>query len=436
MKNVTTLKGVKNIEVLQKNFDNVILETFDSYQTLELSNNVNKNGIEKVVYLKLNIALEGSGRRSSKECLDGAIASLLPWIDLLIDCDEKKSTSTSSTSLFDMDDNFEIPVDTNRDLSDTKKIENLKKKYKFFDLFDPLTWWWTFHSIDYKKFIPTNSEITELVKQAILKYKDIGGRHDDAWFDSPSYVTRNGNLSDIELFKRVMSTLRIYVSKWQIHNGCLIDDSYTLIRDKQSKTSYLYYFDGERLFLNYSNIKNYINASNKKMFNSLRDEIETYDLFNDEFVAFLRECFDVKKSEPLDDNGAKKILLESFANSVNSSWQSILDNSKTYKEFKTKLFHNVDTDTIEMSYKTPTEDYNFVMNLEKNTPHLQITQRTSTRQRLGYTIDSSDYDCWKYIVEFLDGDEVFIQIFNLFKNKSIKNKEIIQTSLFDFLGAA
>lgn len=440
-----SLDDVKGIEILRKSFDNVIHEINELYQTLELSNNVNKNGIDKVVYLKLNIALSSSSGRGVKECIEGAVGNLVPWIDLLL-CHDEKKTKVSQLSLFndDVEEDLEKEPESpkgetgnwdkyfrNRDKS---RINNMKKKYKFFDLFDPLTWWWAYHIFDYKKFIPTQEDMLVLVKNAIVKYKDNDGRHDDVWLDNTSYV-RNKTLSDTELFSRVMSILRLYIQPWQIHRSCMYDDSYTIHLEPISKTGYLFYMDNGKIYLHYSAIKNSINMDNKQEKGAFRDELITYDLFTDELISFLRNEFNVSECEPLNDSEAKKILIKSFADSVNNDWQNILNNSSTYKEFKTKLFHNVDMKQINLKHPILTDDYDFVMNMDKTTPHLQITQRTNTRKRLDYSFDGSfDMEYWKYIVEFVEGDEVFKLLFNLYREETVPR--IIQTTLFDFLGAA
>lgn len=446
---IKNLNEIKGIDKLFKSFDNVIHENLENHQTLELSNNVNKNGIDKVVYLKLNISYSGNGGRKAKECLEGAIEDLLPWLDLLLNHDEKENKNTNKQlSLFedDISNDVEYEVEPETPSSEGNwdkyfrtchrvRINNMKKDYSFFELFDPLTWWWAYHSFNYKKFIPTHEDLLQQVKDAILEYKDIGGRHDDVWFDNPKYVTSAGPLSDIELYIRVMGTLRLYLVPWKVHNGVFYDDSFTKHSDKGIRNSHLFYFDGDKLQLNYSSLKNYINTSSKQEYGYLQDELAVYDFYTPEFISFLRETLDVEEGEPLTDDSAKDILLKAFVGSINSEWEKILNNSKSPKDFKTKLFNNVNPKEVNFKHVSLTENYSFVMNLDKNIPYLRIEQRTITRKRLNYYFEeNTDLTYWKYIVECIEGDEVYKLIHNKYKSTSTSN--IFQTTLFDFMGAA
>lgn len=447
MKNkVKDISCVKGFDILKKSFDNVILENLETHQTLEISNNVSKNGIDKVVYLKLNISYSGSGGRGPKECLEGAIDDMLPWLDLLINHDEKDIKKSTQLSLFDDNSSgIELEPEPEHPTKDSGwdkyfrdrekvRLSNLKKEYSFFELFDPLCWWWTYHSFDYKKFIPTHEQMLSIVKEKICKYKDGDGRYKDAWFDNAKSI--NGKaISDIELYNKVMNRLRVYIAPWIVHSGPMLDDSYTKHLEKSTKESYLFYFGGGRLDLNYSALRNSINIENKYKFGQLQDKLQSYDFYTPEFISFLRETFNADKKEPLNDNSAREILLKSFAKSIKSSWESELNNSSSYKEFKSRLLNGIKQNDIQMKHEPLSEDYSFVMNFVKGVPHLRIEQRTNTRIKLGYEFDkSADIDWWKYIVEFIEGDEVYKQIFNLYKTSTIP--KIIQTSLFDFLGAA
>ena len=160
-----------------------------------------------------------------------------------------------------------------------------------------------------------------------------------------------------------------------------------------------------------------------------------YDFFTPEFISFLRQTFNAEHKEALDDNGAREILLKSFASSINPSWESILNNSSSHRDFRTKLFCNVNLKNVEFKHEQLTDGYHFVMNMDGTVPCLRIEQRAITRKRLKYNFDeSSDIAWWKYIVDCIEKDEVFKQIFNLFK--STTTRKIVQPSLFSFLDVA
>ena len=447
MKNtIEDINTIKDIKKLIGAFDNVIHENLETHQTLELSNNVTDRGfIEKEVYLKIDISYFGNGGKSPKDCLEGAVKNINSWLDLLLNHDEEEKSQSSQLSLFGDDTNekkkLEEPENPSsegnwdkyfRTLYKVRKF-NLMLDYKFFELFDPLCWWWSYHKFDYRRFIPTHEEMLTQLKEMILKYKNDGGRHNDAWFDNIKYITENEGLSDVELYNRVMRITRLYIKPWQRHSGVFYDDSYKKHSEPSSKLDYLFYFDGSKLSLNYSNITNYvINCENQK--NSIGShDLMTYNFYTPEFIAFLREVYEVRKIDSLDDEKAISCALENFAHTLNTDWNFILNSCLSYKEFKIKILDGANLRDKVFKNMSLHDDY--VVNIIENKKiRIEVEQRTATREMLGYPIEYTDAYHWSYVVLNLEGDEIYKTLFEKYKTEEVST--VSQMSLFDFLGVA
>lgn len=366
------INQIKGIEKLYKAFDNVIHEQYENYQTLELSNNVKRGIIEKEVYLKLSIA-QYTANRNAIECLEGAINSLLPWLELLINCDEKPNNEQLCLFGSSVDDELEKEPETPTSSDDNSwsryfrkvenvRISNMKKKYKFFELFNPICWWWAYHTLNYKKFIPSNEELENHIKLKILEYKDKPGRYKEVWFDTYRDIF-NKSMSDIELYNCVLGAFRFYLVPFKEKHGVFFDNSYTIHSEPSEEITYMFYFSMNKLNIYYSPIHNIHNS----------EDFKEYDFYNPSFISFLRETFNVKECEPLNDDIVRERVFKIIFDEITIKWKEILNNSSSYKVFKKALMKKLKNKISKVGHFT--EEYSFECNICTKQQQLIITQR-------------------------------------------------------------
>ena len=189
VKKQETFSSLKELDTLNKMFDEVILEEKEKYQVLTLRDKANKLNYDYIVWLELKISndkFNGYSHTSKQDNLKRCLEKLVLWVEILKN--SESSSKPKQLSLFG--DNEEVeeqlpPMPTGEDSWDNynkecKKIniKNIKKKYSFFELFDPE--YFIYKGIDYRKSLPSKEEIRELYKKAILDGKDKPGRYD--WY--------------------------------------------------------------------------------------------------------------------------------------------------------------------------------------------------------------------------------------------------------------
>lgn len=305
---IKDLTKVKGIDRLIKSFDNVIYDGLETHQTLELSNNVKKGIIEKVIYIKLYISYSGNGNRGPKECLEGAIDDLLPWLDLLLNHDEKEQKDSQLTLFNEENIHLESEPEPptgcdgwdkyHRNL-ERVRISNMKKQYKFFELFNPQTWWWGFHSINYKDFFPTQEVIEKIIYRDLeLIAKDIEPL--ELVFDKKSLDNIN-ELSNTELATLFKNHITIYFKKLHHYSTLGFDNSFTIHSKANIKSiQSLFKLSQGRIECNSYRFKNFFQTVPEFIQDRFSTPILGEFNFNTEkFIDFARKTFGIKKKEKI-----------------------------------------------------------------------------------------------------------------------------------------
>ena len=439
----TTFKknlSVKSLEQLKDYFDFVELEELEKYLVLTLKNEVKRQDtvIKFEVWLQVKIAYP-SGQY--KDGLEYVSTQILKWIDRLLNFEKPHKQKISQLSLFDdeivEEDSRPVRPDSSEEKSWAKynaeeKKYNLKQldKFSFFELC-PLSGYTygTYMDIDFLKYLPkTNKEMIELVKQAIIKgvsSKAGYGRFDDYWWDDEyNWMTRDGALSDYEIITRVKNLVRLYLVPYQRERTVSVDLSYShWIFD--TKIDHRFWFDGRKINTNGGHwVK--------------EQDLPTYELYDLEFIEWLREFFNIPYAEMKSD---EEILKENLNRTLESIlWYKkeeydLLNRIKTFKDwkyFKADFIgfmksNNLETNGGSGGYNV--DGYSYSFNGFGKVPELYIKQDIAAREMANRTIDRlwehSDKDA---VVFHIKGDEFF----KLAHELNTKNTRPIQTTLFDF----
>ena len=236
-----------------------------------------------------------------------------------------------------------------------------------------------------------------------------------------SLFTRDGALSDIELYNRVMFQTRLYLVPYKEYFHVSTDDSYSKFIFEES-TSYRFYLgNGKFEHCGSSDLDKY--------------ELPKYDFFNEEFIAWLRETFNVPYKDIDSDDEVLKDALKQFFDGYlwygkeEYNWQERIKNFKDWKAFKNDFFNfkkekNIDNNGG--SSLCADDGYRGSLCFDKSSYGIEIYHKNSIREKIGREIKPSHNDNESLIFK-LKGDEVFKKAFELF---SLNTKQL---TLLDFL---
>ena len=433
---------IKGLDELKRKFDIVeIDDSHEKYNLLTCKDIVRRSGtiINYSVWLqlKINKAHEVknnySTKKDSKTYLEDCLLDLNNWVELLINFDKKNTKQ--QLSLFEEDNVQELEKEPPSPVNGEdrawngyyKKVErvkknNLLKQYSFFELFDVHSSSWAYTDIDWRKFIPTQDELITMIKNIILKYKDNPGRYDDGWFDDDThYITNDGALSDYELFERVMFQTRVHLVPYKSFSRVSLDLSYNSHVFEETIYHRFYLINGK--------IQNYGGCDYDKQ------DLPNYNLYNEDFISWLRETLKVPCKEIDSDEEVLKDGIEQFLDSFlwygrkEYNWKTKIRNFKDWKSFKNDYLGFMKMKNINnngSSSLLASDGYRGTLNYYSNKYGITILQDKKLRMKLNREIIPTDYNDESLVYE-LKGDEVFKKAYELF-GSSIK-----QLSLLDFM---
>jgi hypothetical protein len=435
-----TSSAFKELDQLEKWFDEVVLEEMPKYYLLTLRDKTNKANYDYIAWLQLKIAYAdtNSCSKTSKEKLEGACKSILDWVEILKNFE--RSDEGKQLSLFEEDNQNDLekePESPNGDGNWSKYFKecakvrknNLMKQYSFFELFNYTTSWWCYKDSDFTPFLPkSNAEMIELAKDAIVRgtsTKEGYGRFDDYWWDDEyNYICRDGALSDIELLSRVLGALRLHLVPYKNYFNVWTDDSYSASKHAES-IDHRFWFDGRKL-----HGSSWVNGN-----------MPTYDLNNINFIEWLREFFTIPYKEVISDEDILKENIEGLFSRVFGSenplfdYQEEIKKAKHFKEFKSRAMSfaklgngggsGVSLDGFSASFSLYGGRKGKVLTIEQS-----IEQRISLNRSIEGLEESSHRNDSVYVYK-LNFDEVLEKAFELFKHEATK-----QTTIFDFLEAS
>ena len=437
---LTSLAGLK------KHFDEVLLERTELCNVLTLRDKANRANYDWIVWLQVKIPFKGHNSHageSDEKYIEGVCKDILSWVDLLKNFD--KSEQKTQLSLFDdgSSDELECEPEAPTNSSDGSwskyrrecekvKVNNLKKKYSFFELCDISNSWNSYHEphlvqswID--KLPKSNKEMIELVKEAIIKgtTSEKGyGRFEEFWWDDEyNYMRRDGALSDFEIIARVKRLIRLYLVPYTRYFHVYTDNSFTSWEHK-TETDYRFWFDGRKI---------------QGMSWLKTDDIPEYDLFDYEFIAWLREYFSIPEKEVISDDDIVRINLKDLFNRVypkNKANFDVLDEikkAKNFNEFKAKMLANAKF-SMGGGSAYSIDGFSGYIDLcnGKKGIVLKISQSKKIRLLLNRNIDEnmaedSYGDVYVFKLTFVQALEKAYELFGSQKPK--------QLDLFDFLAA-
>lgn len=416
---------------LKTYFDIVeVNDAFEKYTLLTCKDKVSRAGchIEFSIWLEVKINKQNKNDKycvkTDNEYIECCVKSILDWIDLLVVPEQEK---TIQLSLFDFLPDIKHkelvePLSPSGDNDNNwskyfkdlykYRIENLKKQYGFFDLFNDTSSFWLYRDIDWNKLLPTKEETFLEFKRVISKYKDNFGRFDDGWFEKHYQLESNNSLSDYELLDCVMSTTRLLVGQYTRFKRVFVDDGYTGHIMEESIDS-RFWFSG-RDFLHRTKTTYYGNG------------LLQHDLFVPEFIDWLRSELNIKKADYISDDDAIKNSLHQFMQSYFGvfDWEDAIKNSSSSKEFISKKQIYSTKDRNGGSSGSYIDGYHTSISYDGKCK-VEVTQNEFLREYLKRDISNrNSFDV--PIIITLEGDQIFEKAFELFKIE--KNKQ----SLFEF----
>lgn len=171
----------------------------------------------------------------------------------------------------------------------------MKKKYSFFELCDISNSWNAYHEPSVvqswiSKLPKSNAEMIELVKDAIVKgtsSEEGYGRYEEFWWDDCSgYMTRDGALSDFEIIDRVKRLIRLYLVPYTRYFHVYTDNAFSSW-EYEEKRDFRFWFDGRKI---------------EGMSWLKSEDLPEYELFDYEFISWLREYLVFLKKEVISDD--------------------------------------------------------------------------------------------------------------------------------------
>lgn len=417
----------KELNTLKKMFDEVIISQKEKYQLLTLRDKINQPNYDYAVWLELKIAngySNGYSQTSGEELMQRVLEKLVLWVDKL----KGFEVTTSKTfNLFEEDKVESTPK---------SKIDLLKDKYSFFELFNPS--YELYSGIDHRLKLPTKEEIRVLYKKAILQGMEKPGRYDWFWLDTPNYIAVTDGLSDFELRDR-LNSIRLFLVPYTDYFKCFIDDSLTdhSREDKSPKISYRYYLDGTRG----------LSQSGPHDIETL--DFSSYDdIFNAELLEWVRETLNIPILEVISDEGILKKNLEHYFNRLlgygknKFDFKCRIDDAKDWKKFKAEITSFLKEKSIDANGGGTgicLDGFSGGYALDKK-GNIKITQLLEDRISLNRDIDSLEtYNCnsKKVVVFDISEDEIYKKAFELFKTKEVKevkatSKITLKNMMFQF----
>jgi hypothetical protein len=431
---------IKGFDELRKKFDIVeIDESHEKYNILTCKDIVKRTSsiINYSIWLQLKINKSHQNSNSyisgkdTKEYLESCIKEINDWSEKLINFEDKNQ----QLSLFDELNKVELEPEPespkggedNAWNSYFRKQEkarknNLMKQYSFFELFNDHSSFWLYKDIDFRRFLPSYNETINLIKNLIIKYKNNPGRYEDGWFDDKyKWITRDGALSDIELFKRVMFQVRLYLVPYKRFFHVSLDDSYSKFIIEESISYRFYLSKGEFVYWGSNDFDKY--------------DLPKYDFYNKEFIEWLRETFNVPFKEIDSDDEVLEDALKQFFNGYlwygkeEYNWQERIKNFKDWKAFKNDLFNFKKERSIDNnggSSLCVNDGYRGSLCFDRNSYGLEIFQKNIIRKQLNRDIKPSHNDDESLVFK-INGDDIFKKAFELFSSNTK------QLTLLDFL---
>lgn len=412
----------KELNTLKNMFDEVIISQKEKYQLLTLRDKANKENYDYVVWLEVRVAnsySNGWSSTSGEELMQRVLKKLVLWVDKL------KGFEISTPKQLSL---FEEEI---QDASSKSKIEIIKEKYSFFELFNPK--YEVYTGIDHRLNLPSKEEIRELYKKAILKGMKNPGRDNDwFWFDTPEYVAVQDGLSDFELRDR-LNSIRLFLVPYTEYFCCFIDDSLTdhSREDKSPEISYRYYLDGRRG----------LSISGPHDIETL--DLPSYDdIFNAELLEWVRETLNVPVLEAISDEDILKENLEHYFNRLIAynvdefDYMSRINKAVDWKTFKAEITsftkkHCIGNNGGGSGYSIDGFYGSYSIDKKGN---IKITQLIEDRIALNRDVENLEVggrNNDNVVVFDLSADEIYKKAFELFNAK----KAVIELTIFDFLAA-
>lgn len=425
----------KYLDILNKHFDEVVIKEEASFTRLTLRDKTIKANYDYIVWLEVKVALgsTNSNSKSSSEKLEDAMKSMSHWVEILKNFE--KSDTGKQMSLFAEDNEDDLEPEPKspqggedrswaKYFRDSERVRrsNLMKQYSFFELFNYVGQWWSYSDTNYVKQLPkTNEDMIELVKKFITgDTSDTIISQEDEWFDEYEYLTRDGALSDIELYDRFMILLRFDLVPYRSYFHAYVDDSFHLHAHEEG-ISHRYWLNGSTI--------NGMAWENK--------ELPIYDLYDVDFILWLREYFNIPYKDVISDEDILKRNLEGLFCRVygyeNPSFDAIeeIKNAKNFKEFKARAIANADLGNgggSGYSLDGFRGSYDLFKGRKGNV--LTIEQSREQRIALNRNIENLEEAYFKenYVCVYkLKFDECLEQAYKLFKPKEL--------NLFDLMAA-
>jgi len=440
-----TNSSIKEFDLLKKEFDVVELKNEDKYRVLTLKDKTGNAVIKDSVWLQLKIIYgSDSGRynKTDNEILSSVCKDVLDWIKVLKDFD-KSATQPKQMSLFEEDNTLEnelepLPENPTSDgkwgkyFNDCNRINknNLMKQYGFFELFNDWNNAYLYKGIDYRPLLPTNDELIEMCKNAIIsvsKTKKGYGRFDDYWWDDEyNWVTRDGALSDFEFMNRIKFQLRLYLVPYFEEKYISTDLSYSSF-ELGDKISHRFWFDGREM-------------NHYGSFDNDKSKLPKYDINTPEFLEWCRNFFKVDYKEVISDDKILEENLNYYFKRIigydNDEFfiKEVINTSKDYKAFKSRFLSYCKSNNMEIGNGGGSgyslDGFSGSIALDKK-GCIEITQNLNLRLSLNRNINDLEVKGDDVIVFNIKGDDIYKKAFELMNKKTIK-----EVNLFDFLDAA
>ncbi len=425
----------KEIHSLKKHFDIVEVKDLKRYRLLTLKDKSNHSTVDWVVWLEVKVAYGYKTKYSSKDDdvqLSEICSSILKWVSLL---KKEEAPKIAQLSFFDspLDDSkleeepiFSASMDSKVYMKNllAVKMRNISKTYSFFDFFDPILHRSAYHDIDYRNFLPnSNEEFIEIVKKAIVAKETTGEDIDSSasWDNEYNYIARNAILSDYEIAHRIKFMIRLFFApmlKGSLHS-C---DEFNDVTTPGEHQYYRYWFVNGR-------------TESSSHVDMDKEITSFYDLFDPEFIQWIRDYFNVKKIEPISDEEALKAnLLCYFRSCFGHEYTPDVDllECKNWKQFRT-IVHSRSSYDRNGGGTGSLKDGFSGQYCCFGKGKVSVEQPVVDRVRMGRSLkgfEQSDLNDSRVLLYSFAGDEIYQQTFDLFKSD-----RVLQTSIFDFLVA-
>lgn len=411
------------ISILEKSFDEVVIKQELLFNTITLQNKVQKKNYDYEVWLHVKVALgdTNSCSKNTEEKLEGALALIVDFLDALLNGQKKNKV----LSLFEEEESIELILpespanaEDGKWSAHYKACDKLRKEFaiknhNFFDLIGYPGCWWTFPE-DYSALLPSHNETLSLVKARIEDA--LLSEESYAKFDEYNYIRREGKLSDIELYSRVMSQIDIPLVSFDKILNMTIDNSYTVHVNDWTSRKEIFSLRGENVTTGSWNHR----------------EIPDYKFFNSDFITWLRNKLDVKVAEVVSDTSMLEEALEKYVDSFlwyeskNYDWKINIQSFDDWREFKKDIVsfvHNKGIRPNGGSSGGAIDKFCLDVSLDSK-GKVVVYQDSEYRKSLGRDCSKHYASADREIVFELKADEIWKKIFELFKNE--------ETNLFNF----